>query len=279
LAQAFGSNRTLLFFLTAETEGTIMEPKSIPFHCVVICFFVQLTCGIRIKLSTKVDHDENVNACDHMSKQGGKSKWESKWQNLDETPPSDWYLYRLYPGARHIVEIGGNRGDDIDEFLKKHEEAVIFTFEPTPHFFGLLKSKYQDNPHVNVSNEGASDTSGEAEFIMDGFGSSGLQNTINGEHVKVQLSDVDDILTRVSQRIGSPPDVLSINCEGCEYAVMQRLIDKGWLGKIPFIQLSWHTPNQVNDRVAKRCNIEKALRQSHDRIYSAKYGWTGWKVV
>lgn len=251
------------------------------FHDILLtCLCVQVTCGLRLSLSSPIYHDESFRECDHvrphLAFQGPPDR---TWQSLAHTPHSEWMLYNLYPGVRHIVDIGGNRGVDIDEFLNRNKEALIFTFEPTPYFFGVLKEAYQDNPRVNVSNEGASNTSGEAEFIMDDVGTSGLQSTIEGEHVKVRLTDIDDIFSRVFERVGGPPDVLSMNCEGCEYDVMQRLIEKGWLSKIPFIQLSWHTPDQVNDRVAKRCNIEKVLWQSHVRTYSTEYGWTGWKKV
>merc|ERR1719401_2933417 len=137
------------------------------------------------------------------------------------------------------------------------------------------------NPRVNITNVGASDMNCDAEFVLDGGhgeGTSGLDHTAQGELVKVHLQDIDDILGRVTRKVGFVPDVVNINCEGCEYAVMQRIADKGWLGKIPFIQLSWHTPSGVQDRLAKRCRIEQALMQSYKRVYHSYPGWVGWKL-
>ena len=111
-----------------------------------------------------------------------------------------------------------------------------------------------------------------------GWGTSGVDTTIEGEHVKVQLEDTDEILRNVETTIGYVPEVVNINCEGCEYAVMQRIVEKGWLGKIQYIQLSWHVPGGFPERVAKRCKIEEALLQKYDRTYSSEAGWVGWKL-
>lgn len=215
----------------------------------------------------RVPHDENVNECNPTL----------------PLPPfrESSFRSRLYPGVQVVVDVGGNIGEDIEAFLAEHKQASIFTFEPTPHFFSVLQDKFGKNPRVNISNVGASDTSGEADFIVEGFhgwGTSGVDHSIQGEHVQVHLQDVDDILNSVQQKIGYVPDVVNINCEGCEYAVMQRIVDRGWLGKIHYIQLSWHTPADIMDRVAKRCKIEQALLQSYDRTYYTHPGWVGWKL-
>jgi len=212
-----------------------------------------------------VPHDLDVLACSPTS----------------PMPEFSWCRECLLPGVRAIVDVGGNIGEDVGGFLGKHENATVFTFEPTPHFFSILQQKYGTNPRVNITNTGASDKSGDAEFVMEGLhgeGTTGLDHTVQGEGVKVQLQDIDDILGKVTRKVGFVPDAVNINCEGCEYAVMQRIIDQGWLGKIRFLQLSWHTPAGVPDRLAKRCKIEQALMQSHDRVYHSYPGWVGWKL-
>jgi len=216
-----------------------------------------------------VPHDDDVNECDSTQPLPPK---------IENGPDGH---SRLYPGARVIVDIGGNVGNDIEKILENHPKARIYTFEPTPDYFSMLKARFGKDPRVTISNTGASKATGDAEFIMEGnhgVGTSGMDHTLEGEHVVVHLQDIDKILKDVQRKIGDTPDVVTINCEGCEYDVMQRIVDQGWLGKIEFIQLSWHMPADVMDRVAKRCKIERALWRHYDRTHFGKSGWVGWTL-
>merc|ERR1719232_1465543 len=217
----------------------------------------------------KVPHDEDVLHCSPTL----------------PMPPFDWKRGNLgeHCGCpmRAIVDIGGNIGDDVASFLEWHENVTVFTNEPIPGHFKKMQDRFRNNPRVNLTNAGVSDANFNTEFIVEGKngeGTSSLDHTIQGEIVKAHLQDVDDVLTRATQTLGFVPDAVNINCEGCEYAVMQRIVDKGWLGKIPYIQLSWHTPAGVEDREAKRCKIEQALLQSYDRVYQSYPGWVAWKL-
>lgn len=232
-----------------------------------LCISSMAASGLRAerKDHSFIDHDDDVLECSPTA----------------AMPRYTEERYWLYPGAKNIVDIGGNIGDDIDGYTAVHKEANVFTFEPIPHYFTHLQKKFAGNPHVHISNVGASDATGDTEFIVEGehgWGTSGVDHSIEGEHVKVHLQDVDDILSKIQQQEGLAPDVLSVNCEGCEYAVMKRVVDQGWLGKIKYIQLSWHTPADIEDHVARRCKIEEALLQSYERVYYSFSGWVGWSL-
>jgi FkbM family methyltransferase len=200
---------------------------------------------LRQQSGLSLPHDENVNECDRSR----------------TLPPSCGKFecrFSLYPRARVVVDIGGNIGEDVAGFLRGHPERRVFTYEPTPRYHALLQSKVGDDDRVNISNVGASDSSGDAVFVMagkHGWSTTGLSPGLEGERVHVQLMDVDEIMRAVQADIGRVPDAVSINCEGCEYAVMQRLLETGWLGRVPMVQLSWHVPRTVKDRVATRCAV------------------------
>lgn len=224
------------------------------------------TAGLR----SQVPHDQDVSKCDPKQPLPPVSGKFSEFR------------YNLYPGARVIVDIGGNVGKDIERLLEAHPAVRIFSFEPTPEYFSILQDKFGNDKRVNISNVGASNENGVAEFIYQGnhgVGTTGLDSahTHGGEHVLVNLQDIDEILKGVRKEIGSFPDVLNVNCEGCEYAVMQRIADQGWIKHFRHIQLSWHTPDAVTDRVAKRCKIEEAVRKTHDLVWFGGPGWMAWQ--
>jgi len=146
--------------------------------------------------------------------------------------------------------------------------------------FQTLKGKFVNDHNVMAQNVGVSDASLQTEFVIegiDGIGATGEDHNTQGTHVKVQLSDVDAVLTAIQKETGQAPDLLNMNCEGCEYGVMKRMSETGWLPKIANVQLSWHLAGDVKDRVAKRCEVEKALWQSHMRAWRSAFGWVGWK--
>lgn len=214
---------------------------------------------------TELPHDEEFNECD-------ATKPEPPF--IDVMGPDRFHFAEK---SKVIVDIGGNTGYDVDMMLQKNPGAKIYTFEPIPEYFKGLETKYASRPNVRVQKFAVSNADGRTEFILDGVGTTGADKTVQGEHVPVQLRDVDELLNQIQVETGQVPDMVNMNCEGCEYAVMNRLLEKGWLEKLPFIQLSWHLAGDVEDRVGKRCNVEKRLWQTHARTFRAGYGWIGWQ--
>lgn len=212
-------------------------------------------------------HDELFNECDPSRPE----------------PPSVEVLgsdrFQFATKSKVIVDIGGNAGEDVEMMLKQNPTARIYTFEPIPQYFKELKARFASNPNVSVQNFGMSDTNAQKEFILDGVGTTGADQNTRGEHVQVHLRDVDEVFLEIQKETGQVPDMLNMNCEGCEYAVMQRMLHRGWLERLAFIQLSWHLAGDVKDRVGQRCSAEKRLWQSHGRTFKSEYGWIGWQLA
>lgn len=186
--------------------------------------------------------------------------------------------WTLFPGVRSIVEIGGNMGLDVGEFVRRFPEAQVFAYEPVPEFFEVLESQMRSFPLVTVSNFGVSDSNYTAMFTVDGQSTSDL--SLKGrKQVHAVVRDVDWVLSELQRTIGGVPDVVSLNCEGCEYAVLRRMAERGWIGRVPFLQLSWHVLVDNANRSTLRCDLERHLRQSYDPIfYSEYFGWQAWQL-
>lgn len=204
----------------------------------------------------------------------------SNWSSI---PQSDiGARHNLFPGARVIVDIGGNVGEDLQAFVQRFPQAQIFTFEPVPEFYNHLKAYYGSNPNVHIYNYGVSDADRWVVFNVDGAATSGLNSTGQGERVKVHLRDISTILAEVRQKAGGVLDVVSMNCEGCEYVALHRMYSAGWLGTVPtqtvpFVQISWHIVDGVSNRLQSRCAIERGLANSYSPVYHSYFGWQGWK--
>lgn len=189
--------------------------------------------------------------------------------------------FNLIPGATVIFEVGGNIGEDLEQYVWRFPAATIFTYEPVPALCTVLQQKFGTNGNVHITQVGASNADRTTSFVIGGKhgeGSSHTNVSAVGETVTVQLRDVHALLVQVQQLTGKVPDAVSINCEGCEYDVLTRMAQTGWLGKIGFLQMSWHVVGGVPNRVAQRCAVEQVLWNNYDPQYHALYGWQGWKL-
>eukprot|EP00746_Dinoflagellata_sp_MGD_P163563 gnl/MRDRNA2_/MRDRNA2_91675_c0_seq1.p1 gnl/MRDRNA2_/MRDRNA2_91675_c0~~gnl/MRDRNA2_/MRDRNA2_91675_c0_seq1.p1 ORF type:complete len:283 (-),score=43.88 gnl/MRDRNA2_/MRDRNA2_91675_c0_seq1:22-870(-) len=204
----------------------------------------------------------------------------STWSHLPQATIET--RHELFPGTRVIVDIGGNTGEDVKGFLYHYPDAQIFTFEPIPQFYNYLKNYFAGYANVRIYNYGVSDRDQEAIFNVDGPASSGLNSTGNGNRVYVKLRDINAVLSEVRQETKGVLDVVSINCEGCEYTALERMMGTGWLGStqqksVPFVQVSWHIVDGVDNRLQRRCAIEHALEKKYEPVYHSYFGWSGWK--
>ena len=51
-----------------------------------------------------------------------------------------------------IFDIGANKGQSIDRFLKIYENSLIHSFEPIPKEFNYLKKKYNNYANIKLNN-------------------------------------------------------------------------------------------------------------------------------
>ena len=63
-----------------------------------------------------------------------------------------------------IVDVGANKGQSINFFLRIYPSALIYAFEPNKQLYSRLIDKYQDLPNVKLFNMGASNINGVLNF-------------------------------------------------------------------------------------------------------------------
>lgn len=199
----------------------------------------------------------------------------------------------LYPGTQVVLEVGTNVGSDLEVWLPRFPSAKFFSVEPIPDLFRRTRQRFHDTARVKLLNFGLSDVDGNASMAFEGaageassafaavpaaapasFGSGGSGR--RGGQV-IQLRDASAVLREIADEVGRPPDVVSMNCEGCEYAVLERLLSTDWVAQVAFLQVSWHKTAGVPDRKARHCEIEHRLHETHDLVwFDFSFGWQGW---
>lgn len=260
---------------------------------------VLLSSILGLSTGTQFRAVRKTNASDgetDLSSTSGTTAWESRFGAAPHCANEECYddghkwempgspigkRFSLIADAMVIFEVGGNIGIDLDQYAKKFPAAKVFSFEPIPELYSQLATiagKY--GPNVHIKQLGVSNSDRNETFTVNGENGEGTSalHPMYGKKVTVSLRDVDALLLEVENATGQIPDVVTMNCEGCEYDVLKRMMEKGWLQRIKFVQMSWHDVHGVADRVAKRCDIEKKLWENYEPAYHSLYGWQGWRL-
>jgi len=213
----------------------------------------------------------------HYNAMTGKWNEKKRFENLD-----------LHEGNL-ILYVGGNTdGADGIQLMNQCPKCKMHIFEPVPEFSHKLSEAWriniiQNNWDVTVHEYGlgaftriielqASDIVGQSTFGMKGTKS--MRNETKVELLIRQTSDVVKLLT---SETGGQIDLLHVNCEGCEWEMLEDLIKNNFHENIRMIQFSSHYFPKVNEITSRYCKIQAQLRKSHKMVYGQSWGWERWE--
>lgn len=182
-------------------------------------------------------------------------------------PPEAQRLdYPLGPQAI-VLDVGAYLG----EFARAAAErwgCTIYAFEPCSTFFEQARTFI--NPKVSFFCYGLGDNTRRAMLSLSNDSSS-LFGSASG--VEVDIHDVVDVWRDLS--LGNI-DLMKVNCEGSEYALLERMSSAGLLQRVKYFQIQWHWI--VPDAVARQQQIINALEQTHHLQWNwPTVAWQSWE--
>ncbi len=170
-----------------------------------------------------------------------------------------FYKTNLSSNKVNIIDVGANKGQSIDFFLKINKNATINSFEPNKKLFNFLKIKYNLNSNIIIHNLGLSNIKGELTFhenIMDEtstFEELNLESKYLEKKAKVLGVNIEKIIVSnykvevirlvdfLKENANKVFDVLKIDVEGHELQCLQGLFNKQNIKiDIKYIQLESH---------------------------------------
>jgi hypothetical protein len=174
---------------------------------------------------------------------------------------------------------GSTAAADVVGLQKMLPGRPIHVAEPVPLFFSSLVAKYAGVAGIILHNVGLANASrevrvptaalnGQSTVLMGGNTTSGATDT-----VKLSLLGPLDFLSQTGFDIKRDKALLHVNCEGCEYEMMEGLIDHGLLHIYPIIQFSFHYVPEVHHKVTRYCSIRLSLEKTHTAVVSLPWGW------
>ena len=183
-----------------------------------------------------------------------------------------------FHGGETVIDIGSYVGVDLVAFLR-HAPATIavHTFEPVAAYRQLLQRRVQrfvasGRDRLTIHDFGLGETNHTACFAATKAAST---DEVRGEACSSPARIVDAAVA-----IGgfARVDLLQINCEGCEYTVLERLLEvPSAFGAVRSVEVQFHLDWGAQTDTARYCRIEAGLRGAAFELdYRHPFLWERW---
>ena len=177
------------------------------------------------------------------------------------------YDYPLSPDST-VFDVGGYRGLWTDTLIERLGFSPnVYIFEPI--FFSSILAGHK----VQIFPFGLGAADDEKVFSVRGDGT-GLW-TKSSETNETKNGHIQDIAKVVSELGITNIDLISINCEGGEYDILERMIQTELVSKCKYIQIQYH--DVLPNAAERRDRITENLCKTHEEKYNFPWRWEAWK--
>lgn len=157
-------------------------------------------------------------------------------------------LRKVGPGSL-VLDCGANVGEISALFLARG--ADVIAFEPDPVAYEALLRKVGHHPNLTLHKKAVSDRPGTASFFFHKDrteGQGGAEFTVSStlvaekknvdvnHSINVELVDLDAFIQGLDRKI----DILKMDVEGAEIAILSKLIDRGTYREIGLMLVETH---------------------------------------
>lgn len=166
-----------------------------------------------------------------------------------------------------IIDVGANKGQSIERFLKL-KDPKIYSFEPSEKSFKILKKKFESNKYCILNNFALGENKKEELFFeyendeLNSFNSIKNSNNMKVTKKKILVDTLDNYSKRNNfQYI----NLLKIDTQGYEENVLKGSINFIKQNKIDIIELELILGNYY-EKFTSFYNIEKILKNGDYRL-------------
>lgn len=156
-----------------------------------------------------------------------------------------------------VIDVGGNKGQSIELFLKINPDVNIYSFEPNPTLYEWLLKKYSDKPNVKIFNLAISNFNGRKKFYESVLHSTSSLEELNqsSKYLKKKATvlgfktdqmvkstyevNVITLASFIKQNMIGTVDIIKLDTEGHEYSCLEGLFN-GLEKNVKCIQIEVH---------------------------------------
>ncbi|AIG97477.1 methyltransferase, FkbM family [Archaeoglobus fulgidus DSM 8774] len=159
-----------------------------------------------------------------------------------------------------VLDIGAFIGDSSIWFIHKGAKKVL-AYEPNPKLYPILKKNIEINNLSNKivpENYAVGCSKGKAKMKVPWYGAGniyGLFESEYSEEVEVEIVSIDEILEN------NNIDIIKLDCEGCEYEILDYLVKSNWLDNLEGVVFECH---YINNELNPERMVAKLTRNSYD---------------
>ncbi|XP_060075604.1 uncharacterized protein LOC132555267 [Ylistrum balloti] len=177
-----------------------------------------------------------------------------------------------------LMEIGGNWGWDAGNFSKLFNPRYII-LEPLQPYVDILEKKFENKTNVNVYNLGLG---GKNESILvkiegnNACATSKFSGKTDG-NVRIYIIEATSFMTGLGVGVFDV-DLLTMNCEGCEFEALENLLSSNIIEKFKNIQWGTHSLLKgMKDPEERYCRMTTLLARTHRPTYRYNLIWESWR--
>lgn len=150
------------------------------------------------------------------------------------------------------IDCGANVGRISELFAKSG--ARVYSFEPNPLCLNVLKRRVKKYPNVEVIEKGVLDkcctmklyhsdlTNADSEFFSQSSSICATKDNVNTENfIEIECIDLCSFIKDLIDKLEiSSIDILKMDVEGAEFAILEKMIEDGLYKKIKYILVETH---------------------------------------
>lgn len=177
--------------------------------------------------------------------------------------------YELTPESV-VFDVGGYHGDWANQIASRYD-SHIHIFEPVDDYYKVIERKLSANPKIVINKSGLSNKTENHLISIDEAGSSVIK--LNGKVTEIKLVD---IYQYVSDHDITKIDLIKINIEGSEYALLDRMHETDLIRACVDIQIQFH--DFFPGAISHRNRLREILSSTHELTYDFPFIWENWHV-
>jgi len=166
-----------------------------------------------------------------------------------------------------VLDVGGYKGqwtsDIFSRFLCK-----VYLFEPVKEFADFSRDRFVHNKKIIIFDFGLSGITRKEDISLRNDESSLL---LPGEKRSIELKSLREFL---NEKKIKEVDLISINIEGGEYELLEKILEEDMITRFKNIQIQFHRIG--TDYNKKRDDIRKRLSETHKQKYCFPWVWEAW---
>jgi len=179
------------------------------------------------------------------------------------------YNYKLNDSSV-VFDIGAYEGNWTKKMFEMYR-CNIEVYEPVSRYFEMCKNAFRNIDKIHVHKAGVSDTTKKDKIFLDNDGSS--IHSKNSAFEEIDLISIKDIMIPFHAI-----DLMKINVEGCEYEILECIINNNTQTKVRNFQIQFHNFSYVRSPEARRDDIRKSLSKTHHLTYDYPFVWENWEI-